>query len=162
MGGSEATRFSSTNQPARRGRSGPVRSGLMRSTAASTPLPRGYDDQRSRDARSFTGYVAGQVQRHGGVLPLAAMAMLREAGRASVELDRLHARREAILDQPRRKAEARRLASDIRKTRVQLILLERRIEEVAAQQPRSPHATGHNDLAAALLRAPVLNPEAPA
>jgi hypothetical protein len=71
------------------------------------------------------------------------MPILREAGRLVVELDRLSELREHIINSksPRR-TEVRRLGAEARKTRVQLLLLERRLDELAGKN-------GH-DLGAAL------------
>lgn len=132
-----STRFSSTRQPSRRGTTGPVRSGMMRSTVAGTAIPRGYVDQRKRAARYYTQYVAGVLDSLGS-LPRMAMPTLREAGRVAVELETLHHAAEALADSPKRRHELRRLQRRKISLRSQLLALERRIEELAAAQKYLP------------------------
>jgi hypothetical protein len=107
-------------------------------------IPRVYRDHRTRLAQQYRSYVKAKLASLGS-LPLDAHPTLREWGRVAVELDLLgqrldHAR---ALKKPR-KIELHRLGSEARKLRVQLLMLERRLDERAdvahAAVPSSPAA----------------------
>jgi hypothetical protein len=84
--------------------------------------------------QAYRDYTLSTLARM-GPLPRSAMPILREAGRLTVELDRLATAKEAALSSKRpRRAEIRRLGAETRKSRVQLLMLERRLEEVAGER----------------------------
>ena len=93
---------------------------------------------------AYGSYARAKLARLGS-LPPDVMPTLREAGRLAIDLDLLGRRLDVAqaMKRPRR-AELRRLRAEARKTRGQLLALERRLEEVAGD-----HRNGH-DLAAAL------------
>jgi hypothetical protein len=104
-------------------------------------IPRAFADSRSVDARRYRTYCAA-MQAALGPLPAVALTTLREAGRASVELERLGADLD-VARQPGRK-KGRLEAARIRKAqfmlREQLGRLERRLEELAAgHRTLDPH-----------------------
>jgi hypothetical protein len=96
-------------------------------------VPRALLDHRSREGWVYRRYCQATVARL-GPLPAAAMPTLKEAALATLDLARLRSELEALRARRgggvRRKQE-RALRSEIRKTRVQLVLLERRIEQFA-------------------------------
>jgi hypothetical protein len=95
-------------------------------------IPRVYKDHRTKVALQYREYVEAKIQRL-GTLPADAKPVLREWGRLACELDLLGQRLDAMrsLKQPRR-TELRRLQSESRKCRVQLLMYERRLDELAA------------------------------
>jgi len=101
-------------------------------------IPRGYRDHRTLIARSYREIIEAKLQRL-GTLPADARVVLREWGRVSMDLDLLGQRLDAVrsMKQPRR-AELQRLRSESRKLRVQLLMLERRLDELAAMTPAHP------------------------
>lgn len=94
-------------------------------------IPRAYADSRRSAARLYRSYCLS-IQAAWGPLPPIAMGTLREAGRASVELERLGADMETA-----RRLKRRRDCTRIRKQqfmlREQLARLERRLEELASK-----------------------------
>jgi hypothetical protein len=119
-------KFTTANQPSRRGRTGPVRSTLYKSTVSVTPVPRGYDDHRTRQARTYLAYVAAALQRFGS-LPAMAMTTLRECGRLTVDLETVAHEAEKARGLPLRRARRRQII-----LRSQLGRLEDRLEQMAA------------------------------
>jgi hypothetical protein len=101
-------------------------------------IPRAYRDHRTLVARNYREIVAAKLARL-GTLPRDSWPTLREWGRVSMELEQLGERLDAMraLKQPRR-VEVRRLQSESRKLRVQLLMLERRLDDMAAASP-APH-----------------------
>ena len=99
-------------------------------------IPRAYKDHRSIAALRDREYCLN-AQAQWGPLPPIALGTLREAGRASVELEQLGLDLEAA-----RARKQQKLASRIRKQqfmlREQLARLERRMEELAP--PKGPRA----------------------
>ncbi len=91
-------------------------------------IPRCYRDHRSKVALDYRTLVEAKLERL-GQLPKDASPVLRDV---------------RGMKQPR-KAELRRLQSESRKLRVQLLMLERRLDEMAAANPR------HTDLARQIL-----------
>jgi hypothetical protein len=108
-------------------------------------IPRCYRDHRSKVALDYRTLVEAKLERL-GQLPKDASPVLREWGRVSMDLGLIGQRLDAVrgMKQPR-KAELRRLQSESRKLRVQLLMLERRLDEMAAANP------GHPDLARQIL-----------
>jgi hypothetical protein len=100
-------------------------------------IPRGFPDHRRADARRYRAYVVA-LQAQYGPLPAIALGTLREAGRASVELERLAVDLEHARGR-KRVREARQIRRQQFALREQLARLERRIEElaVAARRPVS-------------------------
>jgi len=105
-------------------------------------IPRCYKDHRSRVALDYRALVEAKLERL-GQLPKDARVVLREWGRVSMYLDLIGQRLDAVrtMKQPRR-AEVQRLRSESRKLRVQLLMLERRLDELALSN------TAHPDIAA--------------
>ncbi len=95
-------------------------------------IPRCYRDHRTLVARNYREIVEAKLERL-GTLPRDARPVLREWGRVSMELEQLGERLDAMraLKQPRRE-QVRRLQSESRKLRVQLLMLERRLDDMAA------------------------------
>jgi hypothetical protein len=108
--------------------------------ALPTRIPRAFANHRTPEGAAYRLYCQGKLARL-GPLPKDAMPLLREAGRITVELDLIGRRRDMIraFKKPR-KQELHRLGSESRKLRVQLLMLERRLDEVAAAT--STHAPG--------------------
>ncbi len=104
-------------------------------------IPRAFKNQRSPKGYAYRAYCQAKLQRL-GALPWDARPLLREAGRIVVELEALGWRRDELLAWRRApKAELRRLGSEARKLRVQLLLLEARLDAIAAGG-RGAHAPG--------------------
>jgi hypothetical protein len=99
-------------------------------------IPRGFKDHRSVVAKRYRTYCLA-IQAQWGPLPEVALPILREAGLAVVELERLAADLEAARH---RTKNSRRDASRVRRQqfmlREQLGRLEHRIEELAAAAPK--------------------------
>ena len=119
-------------------------------------LPRVLRNHSSPEGAAASEYLHGLVERYGIALPppRALMEPIREAGLAFVDLRRLRADLEGLRARTGggvRRKEERKLRSEIRKTRVQLLLFERRLEALAARIDRKP--TSGADLLA-LHRAP--------
>src|SRR5258708_5880432 len=95
-------------------------------------IPRAYKDHRTLVARNYREIIEAKLARL-GTLPADARPVLREWGRLACELELLGERLDAMraMKQPR-KAELRRLQSESRKCRVQLLMYERRLDELAA------------------------------
>jgi len=106
--------------------------------ALPTRIPRAFANHRTPEGAAYRLYCQGKLARL-GPLPDDARPLLREAGRITVELDLLGRRRDAIraFKKPR-KLELRQLGSESRKLRVQLLMLERRLDDMAAASP-APH-----------------------
>jgi hypothetical protein len=100
-------------------------------------IPRVYKDHRTKVALQYREYVEAKMERL-GQLPKDARPVLREWGRVAVELDLIGQRLDTVrgFAKPRR-AEVQRLRSESRKLRVQLLMLERRLDELALSN--APH-----------------------
>lgn len=106
-------------------------------------LPRRFADHRRYAARKYRETVLAYRQRFPN-LGSSADYILAETGLAVLDLQRLRDALELLEAREgkgRRPKETRRLRGEIRKTRVQLLLLERRLEHLAsskrAQRPGS-------------------------
>lgn len=107
-------------------------------SALTGEIPRGLPDHRTREARGYRAYVEAKRSAL-PALPVAANPLLREAALANLDLTRLRMdleRLRARRGPGARRAEERRLRSEIRKTRVQLLILERQLGTFA-------HSNGH-------------------
>jgi hypothetical protein len=95
-------------------------------------IPRCFANHQTPEGAAYREVVRAKLERL-GTLPKDARPVLREWGRLAVELDRLGQRLDYVrsMKQPR-KAELRRLQSESRKCRVQLLMYERRLDELAA------------------------------
>lgn len=113
--------------------------------ALSSGVPRAYRDHRKPDARRYREYCAAKIARY-GKLPADARPILREAGLATIELERLHELAEHAWAKNRRK-DANRLRRAIRVTQAQLLAMERRLEELMSRS-----GDGKRDLAEDLRR----------
>ena len=101
-------------------------------------VPRGFKNQKGPDAYLYRSHVLGLLA-HLPALPAAARPTLRECGLAAVDLARLRRELEELRARRGpgvRRGQEKRLRSEIRKTRVQLMLLERRLEEMAGRGRR--------------------------
>lgn len=98
-------------------------------------IPRGFPDHRRAEAQRYRAYCLA-IQSQWGPLPAAALPTLREAGRISVELERLGTDLEQARGRNRRR-DASRIRRQQTSLRSQLVTFERRIEELAAQRPRA-------------------------
>ena len=100
--------------------------------ALPTRIPRAFANHRTKVGAAYRLIVQAKLARL-GTLPADARPVLREWGRLACELELLGERLDAVraLKQPRR-AELRRLQSESRKCRVQLLMYERRLDELAA------------------------------
>ena len=95
-------------------------------------IPRAFPDHRRVEAKRYRAYVEA-VEAHWGPLPPVARVVLREAGRAAVELERLgHDLEQARVLKRRR--DAGRVRRQQFMLREQLGRLERRIEELATRR----------------------------
>ncbi len=92
-------------------------------------IPRGLQNHKSPEGRRYGAYCRAKIARY-GPLPADALPILREAGLATLELERLHQLKEAAKAR-HRKGDETRLRRQIRSERVQLIFLERRLDELA-------------------------------
>jgi len=94
-------------------------------------VPRAWRNHKTPEGATYREYCQAIVQgfkRRGLSLPKEGMPTLKEAGMVVIELGRLH--RDA--QSPRRtQLERRRLRREVRGLRVQLVALERRLEEIA-------------------------------
>lgn len=100
--------------------------------------PRALPEHRSRDGYAYRRYCQHWLAR---ALPPEALPTLREAGLANLDLARLRGDLEQLGARTGggvRRKEARRLRAEIRKARIQLVLLERRLEKLAS---RNGHRT---------------------
>jgi hypothetical protein len=115
-------------------------------------IPRAYANHKTPQGWAYSAYARAKLARL-GPLPRDAMPTLREAARVAIELELLGHRQDALraMRRPRR-AELRRLGSEARKMRVQLLLLERRLEEVAANGNGHAKALSPADLLASVRR----------
>lgn len=97
-------------------------------------IPRAFKDHRTHAGRAYRAHLAALIARL-GQLPADAAPTLREAGRAAVELERLGQDLETARARHRQRdaARARRAQFMLRE---QLVRLERRLEELAKDQPR--------------------------
>jgi hypothetical protein len=98
-------------------------------------IPRAFKNHKNPDGFAYRAYVVALKKRLPG-LPTHAAPTLREAGltvvdltRARAELEELRARR----GPGKRKGQERRVRAEQRKLRVQLLMLERRLEDLAAR-----------------------------
>jgi hypothetical protein len=110
--------------------------------------PRALADHRSRDGYAYRQYCQAWLARAGGALPREALSTLREAGLVMLDLSRLRADLEGLRARRGggvRRKEERRLRTELRKTRVQQVFLERRLESLMV-------ANGHGDPLDALAR----------
>jgi hypothetical protein len=98
--------------------------------ALSGRIPRGLKDHRSAAGVAYVSYLRALCERWG---PFDAVARptLREAGLTELDLRRCHEQLQVLRAKPNRKRETRRLERDVRRLRVQLVVLERRLQELA-------------------------------
>jgi hypothetical protein len=102
--------------------------------------PRALPEHRGRDGYAYRQYCRAWLARAGGSLPPEALFTLREAGLVMLDLSRLRGELEALRARRGggvRKREERRVRAEIRKTRVQQVFLERRLEALAGQNGQS-------------------------
>ena len=111
-------------------------------------IPRAFRNHRTPEGYAFRVYcLAAQAQW--GPLPAVARVTLKEAGRASVELERLAVALEAATARKQRR-ECARLRKQTFMLREQLARLERRLEELAPPKgPRAHLAAVHQAVAEA-------------
>ncbi len=111
-------------------------------------IPRAFRNHQTPEGYRYREAVVAKLARL-GPLPADARPVLKEWGRVVVELELLGHRLEAVraMQRPRR-IELRRLGSEARKLRVQLLMYERRLDELA------PAHNGHGDLARRLASEP--------
>jgi hypothetical protein len=95
-------------------------------------IPRAFPDHRRVEAQKYRHYVEA-VEAHWGPLPAVAQVVVREAGRAAVELERLGMDLEAAR-RGNRRGDASRVRRQQFMLREQLGRLERRIEELAGRR----------------------------
>jgi len=95
-------------------------------------IPRAFANHQTTEGAAYREVVRAKLERL-GTLPKDARPVLREWGRIAVELDLLGRRLDAqrALKRPR-KLELRRLGSESRKLRIQMLLMERRLDDLAA------------------------------
>ena len=105
------------------------------SRALSGGIPRAFADGRSRDARAYRRYCVSVLRRL-GTLTADGLVTLREAGRLTVELEAMGRELEGAR-RARRRRDVARLRRLMVPARTQLMALERRLEEIAANRPRS-------------------------
>jgi len=103
--------------------------------------PRALPEHRNREGYAYRIYCQRWLARVNGAMAPTTLSVLREAaltaldlGRLRTELEALRARRGAGV----RRKEERRLRSEIRKTRIQLLLFERRLEAEAKGNGHHP------------------------
>jgi hypothetical protein len=114
-------------------------------------LPRALPKHVGPEADAYREYLGGLVDRLGLPLPVPRYAVepAREAALAFLDLRRLRGDLESLRARTGggvRRKEERKLRSEIRKTRVQLLLFERRLEALAGKNDRRP-ASGADLLA---------------
>lgn len=102
--------------------------------ADGTAIPRGLPDHRTREGRTYRGYVRAKRERLD--LPADAMPTLKAAGLIVVELDRLAADLEDARTRHRRR-DQNRIRRQMVTLRTQLVRLEERLELIASRQPES-------------------------
>lgn len=99
-------------------------------------VPRAYRDHRRRAALAYREAV-GEIRRRLGLDGYTG-PLLKEYGILVVDLDQLHAEAEALQGNPRRRRDLARLQRRRVAFRSQLITLERRLQELALERPRTP------------------------
>jgi len=104
-------------------------------------IPRAFKSHKTPEGWAYGRYLRAKLQRLPN-LPPDARPLLREAGRITIDLMKLGQRRDEIQStkQPRQAA-LRRLGSESRKLRVQLLLIEKRLEEMAASNGHASSPT---------------------
>jgi hypothetical protein len=98
-------------------------------------IPRGLASHKTHEGALYRAYILALIERL-GPLPASAQPTLREAALTELELGHLAAELETARARKRR-AEMRRLRRQAFATREQLMRLERRLEELAADNGRS-------------------------
>ena len=111
---------------------------MPRITSRNSDFPRAFDDHRTAEGRHYGDYCRALLARL-GPLPAAASATLREAGKLVVDLDAIGRELDRARKRRQRKDMAR-LRRQMTPMRTQLLTLERRLEELAADRPRTPMA----------------------
>lgn len=93
-------------------------------------IPRAFKDGRSAEARAYRAYALSIITRFGWTdgIPAGARTLLREAGRCSVELERVA----FTLDSARTQRDRNRAYRQQRALRTQLLNFEARLEQLAA------------------------------
>ena len=99
-------------------------------------IPRAFADHRRANAKRYREYCVA-IQEQWGPLPKVALPVLKEAGRAFVELDRLNADLEAARGRRNGKRDANRVRRQLFMLREQHARLEKRIQELTAERPRT-------------------------
>jgi hypothetical protein len=97
-------------------------------------IPRALPSHKTREGWAYRRLIEATRSRLPS-LPAAAAPMLREAALATLDLARLRGDLEVLRARRGpgvRRQEERRLRSEIRKTRVQMLLLDRRLDELAS------------------------------
>lgn len=115
-------------------------------------IPRAIRNHRTPEGAAYGRYCRAVIARL-GPLPDDARPTLREAGRLTLYLDHLAAELEArrAAKRPRSK-DLRRLERDQRKARVQLLMFERRLEEIAGHRKAPDLARAIQEATAADVR----------
>jgi hypothetical protein len=107
---------------------------MRRLSSTKGVVPRAYPDHRRREARRYRDYVEN-IQQQWGPLSPVALEVAKEAGRITVELERLSVDLEAATARKRRR-DIGRIRRAQTTARAQRLHFERRIEELVATQGR--------------------------
>jgi hypothetical protein len=102
-------------------------------------IPRAFTSHKTPDGHAYRRYVMAIMQQHGWTsretCPPACLVTLREAGRLAVELQAVGRELELARAHKRRRDVAR-LRRQLTPMRSQLLMLERRLEELAKSTRR--------------------------